>query len=206
MRYRFRLSTTIISAFVLVFGAAIPAGADPHNEGPQGYMEIPFGVGYFYGTFGEDPDIILTVGGTAEEFCAIAAAEDIDPFNAEPGETTARMFVDDDGSIDFKVNDKGQPFHLYHSEVGDAPVWINAVCDGEVEPDLFASGTADLKVRLGIDGDVIDVFNSVNGKATGIDGTEYKVRAWADLIVIDDEPQGDPADFVGFELREIKRR
>ena len=44
----------------------------------------------------------------------------------------------------------------------------------------------------------------MNGKATGTDGTEYKVHGSADLIVENEQPVGNPEDFVGFELREIK--
>jgi hypothetical protein len=45
----------------------------------------------------------------------------------------------------------------------------------------------------------------VNGKATGTDGTEYKVRGTADLVVEDGVPVGDPRDFVGFQLTQIRR-
>jgi hypothetical protein len=53
--------------------------------------------------------------------------------------------------------------------------------------------------------DLVDVFNSVNGTATGTDGTAYKVRASADLVVENGVPQGDPAEFVDFQLIEIRR-
>ena len=45
----------------------------------------------------------------------------------------------------------------------------------------------------------------MNGKATGTDGTEYKVRGTADLVVEDGVPVGDPRDFVGFQLTQIRR-
>ena len=45
----------------------------------------------------------------------------------------------------------------------------------------------------------------MNGKATGTDGTEYKVRGTADLVVKDGIPVGDPREFVGFKLTEIRR-
>ncbi len=134
------------------------------------------------------------------------------PFVAEPGVTTERVFVRNDGRVDVKVNDKGQPIYLYES-IGEAPDLIVETCealfDGDptttaVEP--FASGTAKLKVRVSvITDDLVDVFNSVNGTATGSDGTEYKVRASADLIVENGVPQGDPAEFVSFTLTEIGR-
>ena len=43
----------------------------------------------------------------------------------------------------------------------------------------------------------------MNGKATATDGTEYKVRGTADLIVENGVPLGDPREFVGFRLTEI---
>lgn len=195
---------------VLLIGVAVPAGAVSDRANGQGYIAAPFGVGYFYGTFGEDPNTVLLVGGTAQDFCDVAEAEDISPFDAEPGEATVRVFERQDGSEELKVNSKDQPIHLYDSgDLGALP-FMDAVCaeywsSGDL-PEPFASGEADLKVRNGIDGDVVDVFNSVNGTATGVDGTEYKVRASADLVVIDGELQGNPADFVELELREIKRR
>ena len=59
-------------------------------------------------------------------------------------------------------------------------------------------GSADLKVRIsGVSDNLPEIFNSVSGKATGIDGTEYKVRGTADLVVEDGVPVGDPRDFIG---------
>lgn len=194
----------LVFAFVLVLlvGVAVPAGADP-----KGYIEAELGVGYFYGTFDQSPNVVLLVGGTAEEFCD---DNPDDPFSGEPGVAPHRLFPRTDGSLDIKANDKDQPIYLYESEFGDVPPWIAAVCDDYFDdgsaPEPFAEGTADLKVRISvISDDLVDVFNSVNGKATGSDGTEYKVRAWADLIVENGVPVGNPADFVGFEMTEIRR-
>lgn len=191
--------------------AAMVGGMSPPNTAyaePRGFIEQEVALGYFYGTVDDDPNIVLLVGGTAEEFCL----DDPDPFVGEPGVTTERVFIRYDGQVDVKVNDKEQPIYLYES-TGEAPDLIAATCealfDGDatttpVEP--FASGTANLKVRVGvISDDLVDVFNSVNGTATGVDGTEYKARASADLIIENDVPQGDPAEFVSFTLTEIKR-
>jgi hypothetical protein len=190
-------------AFVvlLLVGVAVPANADP-----QGYIEDELGVGYFYGTFDQSPNVTLLAGGTAEDFCE---ANPEDPFNGEPETAPLRVFLRTDGAVDLKVNDKDQPIHLYYTEL-DGPPWIEQVCAAYFEdgtaPQPFASGIADLKVRVSVVSEnLVDVFNSVNGTATGTDGREYKVRAWADLIVEDGVPVGDPADFVGFQLTEIRR-
>jgi hypothetical protein len=202
----FEKRTATISTLVIAATAAGVALPTPARAEPQGYIEQESPLGYFYGTFDEDPNIVLLVGGTAEEFCL----DDPDPFVAEPGITTERVFVRNDGQVDVKVNDKDQPIHLYES-TGEAPDLIAQTCealfDGDptttpVEP--FASGTADLKVRVSvISDDLVDVFNSVNGTATANDGSEYKVRASADLIVEKGVPQGDPAEFVSLTLTEI---
>lgn len=193
------------AAAALVGGVAAPTVVEAE---PQGYFEQEFAVGFFYGTFGEDPNIVLLVGGTAVEFCL----DDPDPFVGEPGVAPSRVFVRDDGRVDIKVNDTDQPIYLYESS-GEAPDVIAETCEALFDDDPattplepFASGAADLKVRIGvISDDLVDVFNSVNGTATGTDGTEYKVRASADLIVENGVPQGDPAEFVSFALTEIKR-
>ncbi len=189
------MSKRLLFTFVLVLlvGAAAPAGAEP-----QGHAQGETGVGFFYGTFDQEPNVVLLAGGTAEEFC--------EAFPGDPGTAPVRIFERNDGTTDLKVNDKNQPIYLYHTDLNDAPIWLGAVCAGDVEPDLFASGSADLKVRISvISENLVDVFNSVNGKATGTDGTEYKVRASADLIVENGMPLGDPRDFVNFEMTEIKR-
>ena len=169
--------------------------ASPASAEPQGYLGVEDVVGYFYGTFDQSPNIALLVGGPAEEFC-----------EGDPGTAFNRLFFRSDGSLDIKVNDKDQPIYLYEIDFDDIPPWLDHVCEDGLTPEPFATGTADLKVRVSVlSPNLVDVFNSVNGKATGIDGTEYKVRGWADLIVENGIPVGNPADFVGFKLTEIGR-
>jgi hypothetical protein len=202
--------TTRIARLVLATAAAgsVAGSATAHAE-PQGYIEDEMGVGYFYGTFDDGPNMTLLVGGTAEEFCAVAEDEGIDPFAAEPGRAPVRVFLRASGATDLKVNDKDQPIYLYDQTVGDAPQWIGDICDdwavGDPVPQPYAAGTADLKVRIGITEDAVDVFNSVNGELVAVDGTEYRVRASADLVVVGGVPIGDPADFVSLDLTEIRR-
>jgi hypothetical protein len=181
---------------VLLVGVAAPASADP-----QGFIEDEFEYGFFYGTFDQSPNVALFAGGTFEEFCA-----------GDPGPGTAplRVFLRNDGTVDLKVNDKGQPIYLYHTEFNDIPTWLGEICpgiaSGDAPPEPFAAGDADLKVRITVvSEDLLEIFNSVNGKATGTDGTQYKVRGTADLIVENGVPLGDPREFVGFKLTEIRR-
>jgi hypothetical protein len=173
-------------------------------------VEEEMKYGYFYGTFGLDENIVLLAGGAAEDFCP-------DGFEGSPGLATSRTFVRQDGSVDVKVNDRGQPIHLYETGTLDAMAWITQVCadifGGADAPVPFASGTANLKVRdsyLFEDGPPTHIFNSVNGRATGTegtehDGTEYKVRAAADIPFVDGggPPIGDPPDWLSFDLKEI---
>jgi hypothetical protein len=171
--------------------------ATAHAE-PQGYIQDVFPVGLVYGTFFEEEgatNFTLLAGGTVEEFCP-----------ADPGTAPVRVFFRNDGTVDLKVNDKDQPIYLYEQTVGDSMDWINEVCDAGDSVAPYAIGTADLKVRISIiSDDLVDVFNSVNGELVASDGTEYRVRASADLIVGPFGPEGDPADFVSFELKKIGR-
>ncbi|MGI9610949.1 MAG: hypothetical protein ACR2NL_11720 [Acidimicrobiia bacterium] len=179
---------------MLVVGVAAPVSADP-----QGFIEDEFEYGFFYGTFDQNPNVALFAGGPVEDFCF-----------GDPGTAPLRVFLRKDGTVDLKVNDKDQPIYLYYTEFNDIPTWLGAICpgiaDGAAPPVPFASGDADLKVRFTIvSDDLLEIFNSVNGKATGTDGTEYKVRGTADLVVENGVPVGDPREFVGFKLTEIRR-
>lgn len=190
------MSKRLIAIFtvMLMVGVAAPASADP-----QGFIEDEFEYGFFYGTFDQSPNVALFAGGRIEEFCF-----------GDPGTAPLRVFLRNDGTVDLKVNDKDQPIFLYDTEFNDIPTWLGAICPGiaggDTPPEPFATGDADLKVRITVvSDDLLEIFNSVNGKATGTDGTEYKVRGTADLIVENGVPLGDPREFVGFKLTEIGR-
>lgn len=208
-RARRRLFAVLVATVGLV-GALASVGGTAHAS-PGGPDVVEFSVGYFYTTFDQSPNVGLLVGGSVEEFCEDAPD---DPFNnAEPGSAQARVFERNSGRVDIHVNDKDQPIYLYEDADPLGPDWIEGACaayfDGDpntLVPTPIAVGTANLKVRIGIiSPDLIDVFNSVNGIATGSDGTTYKVRASADLTVENGAPVGDPAEFVDLELVEIRR-
>lgn len=193
--------TALFVVIALLFGVTDLAAAEA-----QGFIAMEDGVGYFYGTFGQDPNVQLIVGGSAAEFCA---DNPDDPFNATPGSAPSRIYLRSDGSVDIKSNDKDQPMYLYLTSIEGGPEWISQVCAdiaaGGSGPEAFAVGIANLKVRVSvISEDLIDVYNGVNGTAVAADGTEYKVRAWADVIIENGAPTSDPANFVGFEMHEIK--
>jgi hypothetical protein len=179
---------------VLMGLMAAPAVADP-----QGFIEDELETGFFYGTFDQSPNVALFEGGRIEEVC-------LDDTTTAP----LRVFLRNDGTVDLKVNDKDQPIYLYHTEFNDIPDWLGVICpliaSGATPPEPFATGEADLKVRITDFGyGNLEIFNSVNGKATGTDGTEYKVRGTADIIVKGGVPLGDPRDFIDFKLTEIRR-
>lgn len=187
-----RTVAVAISVAVLTLAFAMPVAA-------QGFVEDEFEYGFFYGTFDQSPNVALFAGGRIEEFCS-----------GDPGTAPVRVFLRNDGTVDLKVNDKDQPIYLYYTEFNDIIVWLGAICpgiaSGDAPPEAFAAGAADLKVRITVvSDDLLEVSNSVNGKATGTDGTEYKVRGTADLIVENGVPLGDPREFVGFKLTEIRR-
>lgn len=194
-----RRATTIIGA-AFTSAAMIGATMAPATASaePQGYVQGEFPVGLVYGTFEEvGPNFTLLAGGTVEEFCP-----------DDPGSAPLRVFFRNDGSVDLKVNDKDQPVFLYEQTVGDAFDWIDSVCAALPADPIapFASGTADLKVRISDPGDgPVDIFNSVNGELSASDGTRYRVRASADFVLGPTGPEGDPAEFVSFDLKKIGR-
>ena len=189
-----RLLTLLATVMVLVGLMAAPAVADP-----QGFIEDELETGFFYQTFDQSPNVALFAGGRIEEVCL-----------DDPATAPLRVFLRNDGTADLKVNDKDQPIYLYHTEFNDIPDWLGVICPliagGDAPPDPFATGEADLKVRItDFSYGNLEIFNSVNGKATGTDGTEYKVRGTADIIVKDGVPLGDPRDFIDLKLTEIRR-
>lgn len=194
-RHRFLVALGAAAVAVATLGA----GAAPASASPQGFIEDEFVYGFFYGTFDQSPNVALFAGGPIEAFCV-----------EDPGTAPLRVFLRNDGTVDLKVNAKGQPIYLYETGFNDIPVWLDAICPGiaggDAPPEPFATGDADLKVRITVvSDDVLEIFNSVNGKALGTDGTHYKVRGSADLIVENGAPVGDPKDFVSFKLTEIRR-
>lgn len=190
-----------VFVLVLLVAVAVPALAEP-----RGYEKENLPIGYFYGTFDASDNLLLLAGAPAEAFCADNPES---PFDGSPGEAPSRVYVRDDGSVDVKVDDRNQPIYLYASgAISEAPGWIAGVCAGEIEPNLIAEGTANLKVRdtyLFEDGPPTHIFNSVNGKAVAPDGTTFKVRASADIPFGDQGPIGVPPDWVSLEVKEIKR-
>jgi len=182
-------------------GAPSHAKSEAGSSG-QGFIADEFTYGFFYGTFDQATNVALFAGGRIEEFCIGVG---------EPGTAPLRVFPRKSDAVDLKVNAKHQPIHLYYTAANDIPTWLdNEVCPGiasdEEPPVPFASGVADLKVRITVvSADRQEVFNSVSGKATGTDGTTYKVRGTADLVVEGGVPLGDPKEFVGFKLTEIRR-
>ncbi len=201
---RLKLTTALVALAVAVAGLASPAAA-----GSRDVVREQLGVGLFYGTFNEGPNTVLLVGGDAQDFCKVADRDDVDPFDAEPGTAPGRTVVSSDGTVKITIKDRGQPAYFYEisGDFQGSPDWIGQVCSGRVDtPEPFATGTAKLKSRVVISpGGVLDIFNSVKGKAVGPDGARYKFRASADFVITADgdlEPP-NPADFLKFSLTRI---
>jgi len=192
--------TRLVGAIALTAAAVGVAGPATANAEPQGHLTGEAGVGFFYGTFEEDQNMTLLVGGSVEEFCAVGPTGD-------PGVAPSRVFFRKDGAVDVKVNDKDQPAYLYSHAGPGGPDFLGVVCaPGASVPEPYAVGTTDLKVRISDAGDgFVDIFNSVNGTLATGDGAVFKVRASADFVLGSAGPLGDPAEFVEFSLTEIKR-
>lgn len=181
-----RKTTMLVTAIAVIVAAAAPAGAEP-----KGFVQGELQYGFFYANF--DAGVSVFAGGPVESFC-----------DSDPGRAPLRVFERNDGSVDLMVDASNQPIWVYQSFL-EPPVLVEQVCSGQIAPpEAFATGTANLKVRISILGNGgEEVFNGVNGKATAGDGTQWKVRTWADLTVIDGIPQGDPAEFQGVKIQQI---
>lgn len=184
-----RTVTAVLAASLLLAGSATAAFAEP-----QGYDKQPYVEGFFYGDF--DEEVLLFAGATAENFC-----------NGDEPTHDARVFHRNDGSTDIKVNASQQPIYLYSSPLG-APELIAATCEalGDGDPataplDPFATGDGQVRIRLEIAPDgTVHAVNSTVGTATSADGTTWKVRGWADLMIVDGVPVGSPTEFQGLRI------
>lgn len=184
-----RKMTLLVMVTAMIVASAAPAWAQS-----RGFVEDEFQYGFFYANF--DAGVSVFVGGPVESFC-----------EGEPGSAPLRVFERKDGSVDLKVDAKNEPIWVYQSDI-DPPVLVEQVCTGQIAPpEAFATGTANLKVRISIltDG-TEEIFNSLNGKATAVDGTQWKIRTWADFSVVDGVLQGDPAEFQGVRIQQIGPR
>lgn len=184
-----RTVTAVLATCLLLAGSITAATA-----GPQGYDERPHVEGLFYGDF--DQDILLFAGGTTEDFCN----------GAEPTHD-ARVFHRSDGSVEIKVDASEQPIYLYSSPLG-APELIAATCeamfDGDpatvaLEPFAVGDGLIRIRIEVALDG-TVHVVNTTVGSASSADGTTWRARGWADLMIVDGIPVGDPADFQGLRV------
>ena len=193
MQFTTRVTVRAIATVMLFGGTSMTATANP-----QGYDEIDQRIAFFYGDF--DDDVLLFAGGTAAEFCADDTGVP----------SVAKLWAKPDGTTVLRSIDRDVPLYLYHSDLG-APEFIGATCevlfdgDPDTVPDTpFATGSGLVKQKLTYltTGDEHHV-NKVVGRASG-PGARYIVKAWADLVVGEFGPVGDPADFQGLDLTTIR--
>lgn len=189
-----RTITAVLAACLLLAGAATTAAATPRGHDEQPHVE-----GLFYGNF--DEEILLFAGATTEDFC-----------NGNEPTAPARVFHRRDGSVDIKVDAVTYPTYLYSSPLG-APELIAATCeamfDGDpdtvpLEPFAVGEGLVRMRIEIAPDG-TVHVVNSTVGSATSADGTTWRVRGWADLVIVDGVPVGSPADFQGLAIQQVGR-
>lgn len=185
--------TTALAAGALLAGSLTSAAAAP------AYQTVPVEPDRFYGDF--EADVLLFAGVPAEDLCTD------EPLPVVPG----RLFDRPDGISVVNVN-ASVPVFVYHSPLG-APEFVDETCaamddaDPTTEPvSPFASGTGRLTERVEIlpDGR-LNITNAVNGIASSPDGRSWKLRGWADFVLADGVPVGDPADFQGLTVHLIGR-
>lgn len=182
-----RRTVTVIAATITMLVGLVAAA----QAGGGGFDVEPHVEGLFYGDL--EKEVLLFAGATTEDFC-----NDNEPTYA------ARVFHRNDGSVDIMVDAVRQPIYLYSSALG-GPELIEATCaalaDGEPALQPFAEGEGLVRMRIGIAPDgTVHVVNSTVGAASSADGTTWRARGWADLLIVDDVPVGDPADFQGLRV------
>lgn len=190
MSRKIQRSVTVALATCLLLAGSITTA----TAGPQGYDEQPHVEGLFYGDI--DKEIQLFVGATTADFC-----------NGNEPTASARVFNRHDGSVDIKVDAVTYPIYLYSSPLG-GPELIDATCEAmfdsdpntvPLEPFAHGDGLVRMRIEIAPDG-TVHIVNSTVGAATSADGTTWRVRSWADLMVIDGVPVGHPADFQGLRI------
>ncbi len=196
------LLATVAGALAVLALAASPAaaGLPPDDVDPQGYDIDTLSYLFFYDAPADG--IVVTVGGPATAWCT-----------GDPSMVDGRTRVGVDGGFSGKVRAPEQSIFVYAFD-GIAPQLVDETCaalfdgDATTEPVApLATGEGRLKVTETVDTDgVVWLFNGVNGFAASPDGTQWKVRTWADFgITPDGDLIGDPAEFQGAMVTEIRR-
>ena len=193
---------------VTVLAMLAVAFVSPADASSRRVTRVDAAIGFFYGTFESDDNYVMVVGGPAEGFCEEYPE---DPFLGAPGTAKALVIENADGSGEFRVESFGQPLFIYESGPFQAPPFINSFCDayfaGEPTPVPFAEGTAKLKVRDQWDANGnVKVSNQARGRVVDAEGNQYYIHGSADFAVVGGELQGDPADFVEFEMRRFPKK
>jgi hypothetical protein len=182
-----RRTVTVIAATITMLVGLVAAA----QAGGSGFDVEPHEEGLFYGDF--DREVLLFAGATTEDFC-----NENEPTHA------ARVFHRNDGSVDIMVDAVRQPIYLYSSSLG-GPELIETTCEalakGESPLQPFAEGEGLIRMRIGISPDgTVHVVNSTVGAASSVDGTTWRVRGWADLMIVDGAPVGSPTEFQGLRV------
>lgn len=190
-----RTCTQIIAAALAVCAPLVVSVAKAQQE-----QEVNYAAKLFYANF--DEDVLLFAGGGVEEICN----------GASPPIVTAYVSERSDGTRVLRSESHDVPFVLYYTDL--PPIeFIGQTCqamfDGDpatvpVQP--FASGTGFVRLRYVAHTDgVVDITNSIVGQATGPDGRSWLARGWADFAEDNGVLIGDPAEFQGLSIEEIKR-
>ncbi len=198
------------SAFVVMAlflaTAVSAASADRTQQGnDKAFRSEMLPVDLFYGGLGNE--FTLFVSFTAEDAC-----------NEVPAQMArARVRERSDGTLTVKTRrNRGIDLYLYEFD-GDAFDFIDATCEAMFDDDPttqplqpIAVGKGWVKVKLsGLDSlddtGGFHIRNTAKGKVTAEDGRTWKVRGNASFDLHEEGfPLGDPADFQGLRVKEIR--
>ena len=192
MRVPGRITVSWIASAMVFAGTAVPATASPDVE------ERP--IDLFYGDF--DDDLLLFAGQEPTDFCT----------GETPTVDQLRVWHRRDGSRVLRGSEGGVPLYLYSSDLG-APEFIEQTCGALFDDDAvtvpqepLASGHGSVAQRIVERPDGTEEHrNRVRGQVFSSDRTRSRVCGWADLVIVDGIPVGDPADFQGLRVRPLPR-
>jgi len=184
-----RRATTLIAGSALLMTSALSTAAATGGWEPGTEKSDRF-----YGNF--DQDVLLFAGASAEATC-----------REEIPSVASRVRAKKNGVVVVTIAPQRVKTYLYATDLG-APEFLAETCAalGDADPATlpvqpFATGSGNLRERVEVSpDDGTAVVNSVRGHASNTAGETWRIRGWADLVVEDGIPVGDPAEFQGLTV------
>ena len=192
----------VATAAAIGLTAAVAATAtarppDPNPGDHQGAISMPNAYGskfYDNEVTGPGGDYIAFAGASLDDYIDVYCPDCV----SEPDTAFGTLHVKPDGPVPavgssdrFWVNAANVPVEIYEAPGRDAYAYLDAVCDGNVEPELYASGKGVLWMRGTTEyiedpatGAIVaerHEENGVSGSLRTVDGARIQIRGYADV-------------------------